>query len=98
MKTLLLGVFGSMLMSLAGARAETQVLQKFSFDMDELVYPRIYNQYGVSISLMSRVKIVPRVSSVAGQIFTSEVSLVNVDTHAAIAHDLMGVQSPLRVC
>jgi len=51
------------------------VIDKFSFDMDEMVYPRGYDTYGVAISLLSRVKLVPNIPSVAGQIFTQEVSL-----------------------
>lgn len=61
-----LAVFGTLLLSKSGAKSHSQVLEKFSFDMDEMVYPRAYNQYGVAISLLSRVKIVPRVPSVAG--------------------------------
>jgi hypothetical protein len=52
------------------ARDHTQVIEKFSFDMDEMVYPKGYDTYGVAVSLATRVKLVPNIPEVSGQIFT----------------------------
>jgi hypothetical protein len=67
------------------------VIEKFSFDMDEMVYPRGYDAFGVAIPLSTRVKLVPNIPSVAGQIFTQEVSCVLLTKNEADAHYQLGV-------
>jgi hypothetical protein len=70
---LTLGVVATMLCGVAHGR-HTQVIEKFSFDMEAQEYPRAYETTGVAVPLLSRVKIVPTIPNVAGQIFTQEVS------------------------
>ena len=73
--TLFLAASAALLVLLVAAtRSHTQVIEKFSFDTDEMVYPRGYWAHGVAISLLNRVKLLPRIPNVAGQFFTQEVS------------------------
>lgn len=51
---------------LALAKLHTQVIEKFSFDMDEMVYPRGFLTNGVAIILLTKVKLLPFINNVAG--------------------------------
>ena len=88
---LIFGVVAIVLMGTAEGR-HTQVIEKFSFDMDAQEYPRAFESTGVAVPLLSRVKILPKIPNVAGQIFTQEVSvtlsLKMADIQQKVCYDL----------
>jgi len=65
--------------------------------MDDMVYPRGYDTFGVAIPLSTRFKLVPEIPNVAGQIFTQEVSCVSLIKVKGYSHSQLGVKSQFQL-